>query len=217
MELQKSAPSAVLVIGVTGGSGSGKTTFARMLQANMGDNFCGMISQDSYYRDISSFARATGRVNYDHPDSLEFDLMVRQLRQLKAGHDIDVPVYDFVSHRRSDEFRHFACRPVIILDGILLLTQSEVRSLLDFAFFIDTQEDLRFRRRLERDVRERGRTPEDVRDQFFSQVKPMHDLFVEPSRRFADRVISGEKSFGPAIDEIVFGFKNPRATLAIND
>lgn len=217
MELKSASPSAVLVIGVTGGSGSGKTTFARMLQANMGDNFCGMISQDSYYRDISLFVRETGRVNYDHPDSIEFDLMVRHLKQLKAGQDISVPIYDFVSHQRSEECRPFACRPVIILDGILLLTQSEVRSLLDFAFYIDTQEDLRFRRRLERDVRERGRTPESVRDQFMSQVKPMHDLYVEPSRRFADRVISGEKSFGPAIDEIVFGFKNPRERLAFID
>lgn len=197
--------SAVLIIGVAGGSGSGKTTFARMLQANLGDGFCGMLSQDSYYRDTHKiFDRDGGRVNYDHPESLEFELLARHLKQLKAGQDIHVPNYDFISHRRGEDFSFFPCRPVIIVDGILLLTQSEVRQLLDFAFFIDTQEDLRFRRRLERDVRERGRSAEGVRDQFLSHVKPMHDLFVEPSRRFADRVISGEKSFGPEIDEIIF-------------
>lgn len=200
--------SSVLIIGVAGGSGSGKTTFSRMLQANMGDHFCGLLHQDSYYRDMHEyFDRDGGRVNYDHPDSVEFELLVRHLKDLKAGHDILVPNYDFTSHRRLFESTHFPCRPIIILDGILLLTQSELRPLLDFSFFIETQEDLRFQRRLQRDVRERGRTPDGVKDQFFNHVKPMHDLFVEPSRKFADRIVSGEKSFGPAIDEIVFGLK----------
>lgn len=201
--------SSVLVIGVAGGSGSGKTTFARMLQANLGDSFCGLLHQDSYYRDMHEyFDRDGGRVNFDHPDSIEFELLIKQLKDLRAGHDIDVPMYDFTTHRRLQESHHFHCRPVIILDGILLLTQSDLRSLLDFAFFIDTQEDLRFQRRLQRDVRERGRTPDGVKDQFFNHVKPMHDLFVDPSRKFADRVISGEKSFGPEIEEIVYGLRD---------
>lgn len=208
MDKRLPTTSSILVIGVTGGSGSGKTTFARMLQANMGDQFCGLLHQDSYYRDMHEyFDRDGGRVNFDHPDSVEFELLVRHIKDLKAGYDIEVPIYDFATHTRQFETMPFPCRPVLILDGILLLTQTELRPLLDFAFFVDTQEDLRFQRRLQRDVRERGRTPEGVREQFFNHVKPMHDLFVDPSRKFADRIISGEKSFGPVIDEIVFGLK----------
>lgn len=211
MTSNTSRTSSILLIGVAGGSGSGKTTFGRMLQANLGDHFCGILAQDAYYRDMHEyFDHDGGTVNYDHPDSIEFDLMVEHLKQLKQGENIRVPKYEFATHRRLMESTHFPCRPVVIVDGILLLTQSELRPLLDFAFFIETQEDLRFQRRLQRDVRERGRTPEGVRDQFFNHVKPMHDLFVEPSRRFADRIVSGEKSFGPVIDEIVFGLKNPQ-------
>lgn len=201
--------SSVLLIGVAGGSGSGKTTFCRMLQANLGDHFCGILSQDCYYRDMHEyFDFDGGNVNFDHPESLEFELMVRHVKELKAGRDIHIPIYDFSTHRRAFETTHFPCRPVVILDGILLLTQGELRSLLDFAFFIDTAEELRFRRRLRRDVAERGRTPDGVRDQFFNHVKPMHDLFVGPSSRFADRVISGERSFGPVINDVVYGLKS---------
>lgn len=204
--------SSVLIIGVAGGSGSGKTTFSRMLQANLGENFCGLLHQDSYYRDMHEyFDRDGGRVNYDHPDSVEFELLVRHLKALKNGEDLCVPMYDFTTHRRMFDAKHFPVRPVIILDGILLLTQSDLRPLLDFAYFIETQEDLRFQRRLQRDVRERGRTPDGVREQFFNHVKPMHDLFVDPSKKFADKVISGEKSFGPVIDEIVFGLRESRS------
>lgn len=200
--------SSVVVVGVAGGSGSGKTTFARMLQANLGDHFSAILAQDSYYRDMHEyFDRDGGKVNFDHPDSLEFELLIQHLKELRQGHDIYVPKYDFTTHSRLPETTFFPFRPVVIVDGILLLTQSELRPLLDFSFFIETAEDLRFQRRLQRDVRERGRTPEGVRDQFYGHVKPMHDLFVEPSRRFADHTISGEKSFGPAIDEIVFGLR----------
>ncbi|HMN68969.1 MAG TPA: uridine kinase [Bdellovibrionales bacterium] len=198
----------MVIIGVAGGSGSGKTTFSRMLQANLGEGFCGLIHQDAYYLDLHEyFDRDGGTVNFDHPDSIEFDLLCRHLRALKEGRDIEIPRYDFTTHRRQFETTPFPWRPVVIVDGILLLTQSELRPLLDFAFFIETQEDLRFQRRLQRDVRERGRTPEGVRDQFYNHVKPMHDLFVDPSRKFADRIISGEKSFGPEIDDIVFGLR----------
>ncbi len=200
--------NSVVVIAVCGGSGSGKTTFARMLQANLGDHFCGILQQDSYYRDMHEyFDHDGGRVNFDHPDSIEFELLVSHLKELKSGKDIQVPKYDFATHSRSTDSEAFACRPVVIVDGILLLTQSDLRAMADFAFFIETHEDLRFQRRLQRDVKERGRTPEGVREQFYKHVKPMHDLFVDPSRKFADRVISGEKSFGPAIDEIVFGLR----------
>lgn len=203
--------ASVMLIGVAGGSGSGKTTFARMIQANLGDHFCGILSQDSYYRDLhEQFDRDGGRVNYDHPDTIEFSLLVDNLLALKHGSDILVPKYDFGTHRRLYESTYFPVRPIIVLDGILILAQKEVRDVLDFSFFIETSEDLRFQRRLHRDVRERGRTAEGVREQFLNHVKPMHDLFVEPSRPFANRVISGEKSFGPVIDEVVFGLRGQR-------
>lgn len=203
------ANSSVLLIGVAGGSGSGKTTFSRMLQAHLGEEFCAALGQDHYYRDMSEqFDRDGGRVNFDHPDAIEFPLMVRHLKALKQGQSIDVPIYDFATHKRLLEVTYFDPKPVVILDGILILTQSEVRECLDFSFFIDASEDVRFQRRMYRDVRERGRTPEGVRAQLMNHVKPMHDLFVEPSKRFANRVISGERSFGPALEEIVYGIKN---------
>lgn len=198
--------SSCLVIGVAGGSGSGKTTFTRMLQVHLGERFCGILHQDNYYRDLHQFFdRDGGAVNFDHPDSIEFELMIRHVRDLKSGQSIEVPRYDFATHRRLYETIHFPFKPVILVDGILLFTQSELRDLFDFSFFIDTDEDLRFSRRLYRDVRERGRTEEGVREQFIRHVKPMHDTFVEPSKRFADRIISGEKSFGPSIESVVYG------------
>jgi uridine kinase len=210
-----SIPSSVVIIGVSGGSGSGKTTFARMLQANLNENFCGILSQDSYYRDMSAhFDRDGGKVNFDHPESIEFSLMAEHLQKLKNNDDVLIPQYDFVSHKRRDEHCLFVCRPVVIVDGILILSQPRIRELLDFAFFIETSEELRFQRRLYRDTRERGRTSEGVRMQFEGQVKPMHDHYVEPSKVFADRRISGEISFGPSIHEIVFGLRQQTTRVA---
>jgi uridine kinase len=202
--------SSVVLIGVAGGSGSGKTTFARMLQANLSENFAGIMAQDSYYRDLSKqFDKDGGKVNFDHPDSLEFSLLAEHLRALKLNEDVVVPQYDFVTHSRRSDLCLFVCRPIVIIDGTMILSRPEIRSLLNFAFFIDTSDEVRFQRRLYRDVRERGRTPEGVKQQFDGQVRPMHDLFVEPSKKLADRIISGEKSFGPVIQEIVFGLKRP--------
>jgi len=189
-----------LIVGISGGSGSGKTTFARRVQQELGESLCGIISQDSYYRDLhEEFDSDGGRVNFDHPGSLEFDLLRRHLLDLKDHREIWIPSYDFVSHRRGAEARLFPVRPVVLVDGILLLSQDLLRPLFDFTIFIETREEVRFERRLIRDVRERGRAPAGVREQFLNHVKPMHDLYVEPSRRFADRVISGEADFAPEI------------------
>lgn len=207
--------SPVMVIGVAGGSGSGKSTFARMLQVNLGESFCGILPQDQYYRDLHEyFDRDGGSVNFDHPNAVEFDLYIQHLERLRQGQDIEIPRYDFITHRRALDGAHFSCRPLVIAEGTLLLTQAEIRPLLDYVFFIDTSEELRLQRRLARDVRERGRTPEGVREQFARHVKPMHDLFVDPSRRFADRVISGERSFGPIIEEVIFGLKDSRTRVS---
>jgi uridine kinase len=214
--MQNTNFSSVLVIGVSGGSGSGKTTFARLLQANLQESFSGVVSQDSYYRDHSmQFDKDGGKVNFDHPDSLDFALLNDHVRKLKSGEDILVPQYDFVTHRRRVELCVFVCRPVVVVDGTLLLSQPEFRDQLDFSFFIEASEDTRFQRRLYRDVRERGRTPEGVKDQFTKQVKPMHDLFVEPSKAHATRVISGETSFAPIIHEIVFGLQDHHRKMAM--
>lgn len=196
----------VFIIGISGGSGSGKTTFARMLQASisavLGPSTCGILSQDSYYIDQSAKFKGDGSINFDHPSSIDFPLLAEHLKSLKQGKSIRVPVYDFVSHTRRIESIPFAALPVVILDGMLILSQESIRSLLDYSVFIDAPESTRFERRLSRDVRDRGRTPEGVKVQFEKQVKPMHDQFIEPSKTFATRVISSLKRFETPIRDL---------------
>jgi uridine kinase len=177
---------AVQLVGVAGGSGSGKTYFARALQERLGADVCEIIYQDNFYIDQSArFDHDGGSVNFDHPDSIDFHLLAEKLRRLKGGAAVDIPIYDFVTHSRRSEVLHIAPKPVVLVDGILIFHSIEVRSLFDDLIFFDTPENLRFHRRLERDVKERGRTPDGVRAQFLKQVKPMHDRFVEPSKVFA--------------------------------
>lgn len=192
------------IIGVAGGSGSGKTHFAKELQKALGDEHCMILYQDNYYIDQSHrFDGDGGAVNFDHPDSLDFRLLAQGLRMLKAGENIHVPIYDFVTHSRSKETLFNAPKRVILVDGILILHSTEVRSVLDEAVFFDTPESLRFQRRLERDVHERGRTPEGVKKQFELQVRPMHDQFVEPSKIHAHRIIKDLGEYGEALQEFV--------------
>jgi uridine kinase len=198
----------VTIIGVAGGSGSGKTTFARELAREiakvLGPSSTLILEQDSYYIDQSQkFDRDGGKVNFDHPAALDWPLLVKQLRDLKSGRHIERPVYDFVTHKRRSETVTVHPVPFVILDGILILVPAEVRAELDYKVFIDTREELRFRRRLQRDVAERGRTPEGVRAQFIAQVKPMHDQFVDPSREFADHVVREEKDFSAEVGRAV--------------
>ncbi len=181
----------ITIIAITGGSGSGKTTFARDLLDEIGADRCGLMYQDSYYIDQSSrFDRDGGAVNFDHPDSLDFKLMGEHLKKLKAGEDVEIPLYDFATHSRLSEVQKFNSKEIILVDGILILSQEILRPHFDRAIFIDCDENLRYERRLKRDVLERGRTPEGVKAQFQAQVKPMHDQFVEPSRKFATRVVN---------------------------
>ncbi|WP_417336078.1 uridine kinase [Halobacteriovorax marinus] len=181
----------VVIVGIAGGSGSGKTTFARRLREKVGESDCCVLGQDSYYFDQSKkFDHDGGSVNFDHPDSLDFDLLARHLSKLKRGDQINVPVYDFATHSRSSEPKQMKPRKFIFVDGILIFSQPNVVEELDYKIYIDCPEDLRFERRLNRDVNERGRTKEGVHNQFYKQVKPMHDLFVEPSKAVACSIVN---------------------------
>lgn len=181
----------VQIIGIAGGSGSGKSTFARAVQRSYPDQIL-RIACDNYYRahdDLSLEERE--KLNYDAPDALDFSLLCKHLQQLKAGQAIDCPVYDFSLHTRSEQTLHIEPKPVILVDGILLFSDPEVRRLLDLKIFVETDADERILRRTKRDVLERGRTLESVIQQYLSTVKPMHNLYVEPARIFADLIING--------------------------
>ncbi len=179
------------IIAIAGGSGSGKTTFAKKIRNDLGIQNCAILLQDSYYFDQSSkFDGDGGAVNFDHPDSIDFELMIEDLEKLKNGETINVPIYDFATHRRLTRVEILHSHPIIIVDGILILTNEKLRKVFNESLFIDVPEELRFSRRLKRDIEERGRTEEGVRVQFAKQVKPMHDQFVEPSKKFATTIIN---------------------------
>lgn len=179
-----------LIIGIAGGSGSGKTTIAQSIVDAIGPDDVALIQHDAYYRDQSHVAvEDRSKVNYDHPNSLETDLLVKHLEQLVAGEAIERPVYDFTIHNRSTETVRVEPHPAIVVEGILVLYESALRDLMDLKVYVDTDADLRIARRWERDIKERGRTFDSVRDQYLQTVRPMHMQFVEPSKRYADIVI----------------------------
>jgi uridine kinase len=181
--------SNCFILGVAGGSGSGKTFFAKALQDILGD-VSTIIYQDNFYIDQSHlFDHDGGSVNFDHPDSLDLKLLAQCLGELRQGKTTQIPVYDFKTHSRQKTSLPVTPRKIVIVDGILIFHPEFLRSQFDEMVFFDTPEDLRFKRRLERDVHERGRTPEGVRAQFIRQVKPMHDQFVAPSMAYADCII----------------------------
>lgn len=195
---------SVTIIGVAGGSGSGKTTFARRVVEHLGPERCAVLSQDNYYIDQSAmFVEDGGAVNFDHPDSLEFGLLARHLQALRAGLTVEVPIYEFATHTRSrTEALRLEPRPVVLVDGILFLGQPEVRTQLDASVFLDVPEAVRFERRLRRDVAERGRTPEGVKVQWERQVQPMHVRFVEPSKAHATWIATDEAGLGEALASV---------------
>jgi uridine kinase len=182
----------VKLIGVAGGSGSGKTTFAEMLLQHFGSEEATILYQDSYYIDRSHVFTGDGSLNFDHPDAIDWPLMFEQLSDLRAGKTIAVPMYDFLTHKRKTTTSTMQPKKYVIVDGILIFVHEIIRDLFDIKFYIDTNEPMRYQRRLQRDVEERGRTPEGVRVQYESTVRPMHELFVEPCRAHADQIIIGE-------------------------
>jgi uridine kinase len=193
-----------VVIGVAGGSGSGKTTVVRRIVDALGDDKVTVLEHDRYYRDRNDLRlEERAALNYDHPDSLETDLMVRQLHELRAGGTIDVPVYDFARYVRQAETERVAARRAIIVEGILIYTDAALRALMDVKVFVDTDDDTRFIRRLQRDITERGRTVQSVIDQYLATVKPMHLEFVEPSKRYADIIVPQGGHNAVAIDMLL--------------
>lgn len=179
-----------LVIGIAGGSGSGKSTVASVILKRVGARRIAFLMHDAYYKDLSHLEMAERvKENFDHPDSLDTPLLVQHLRELKARHPVAMPVYDFKTYTRTSETQRIEPRAVIVVEGILIFAEPELRELFDVKLFVDTDPDIRFIRRLQRDIAERGRTADSVIRQYLGTVRPMHLEFVEPSKRYADVII----------------------------
>ena len=182
------------LIGFAGGSGSGKTTLAAAIHKRLGSNRSAVLSLDSYYKDLSHLPlEERAEINFDHPDALDVQLLTRQIRQLRYGKAVGVPCYDFTTHTCRSETLTLQSKPVVLVEGILLLALEPIRSLLDLKVFVDTPADIRFIRRLVRDIQERGRTVDSCIQQYYATTRPMHFAWVEPSKAFADVVVSGEE------------------------
>lgn len=193
-----------VTIAVAGGTGSGKTTVAEEILKRVGADRIAYLQHDSYYFDRGRMPLDPRNLpNFDHPNSLETELLVKHLKQLKTGHAAQVPIYDFTTDRRSDEVRHIEPQPVILVEGLLIFAEKKLRELFDIKIFVDTDNDIRFIRRLRRDIAERGRTMEAVIDQYLNTVRPMHLEFVEPSKRYADVIIPGGGFNTVALDMVV--------------
>jgi len=197
-------PHTPLVIGIAGGTGSGKTTVASVLLQRVGASRIAFLQHDAYYCDLSHLPiEERAKINFDHPDSLETDLLVQHVRQLKQWQAIDLPVYDFTHHSRTARTVRVEPRHVIVVEGILIFYEAALRPLFDVKIFVDTDADIRFIRRLQRDVAERGRTTDSVIAQYLNTVRPMHMEFVEPSKRYADVIIPEGGLNTVALDMVV--------------
>ncbi len=194
-----------LVIGIAGGTGSGKSTIARNIKSAVSpEESVVIIEMDSYYRDFSHLSyEQRDDLNFDHPDAIDFDLLVTQMHELMNGRAIQKPVYDFVHHARAKDLEQVQPAEIVILEGIMVFHKKEVRDLLDIKIFVDTDSDIRVFRRIRRDMESRGRRFESIRKRYYDMVKPMHAQFVEPSKRWADLVIPEGGENNVAIDVIV--------------
>ena len=182
-------------IGFSGGSGSGKTTLAAAIHERLGNHRSAVLSLDAYYKDLSHLPlEERAAVNFDHPDALDIQLLTEQIRQLRCGHTVEVPRYDFTTHTRRSETLTLQPKAVVLAEGILLLALEPIRSLLDLKVFVDAPADIRFIRRLIRDIQERGRTVDSGIQQYYATTRPMHFAWVEPSKAFADVVVSSEEA-----------------------
>ena len=193
-----------VIIGIAGGTGSGKTTVAGAIYDRVGSDRIEWISHDSYYRNFDALPpEERAKINFDHPDSLESELLTRHLDVLSKGSSVEVPVYDFATHSRKADTQRVEPRKVIIVEGILVLAEPELRKRIDIKLFVDTPADIRFVRRLTRDIESRGRSLQSVVQQYMNTVRPMHEEFVEPSKRYADLIIPEGGENQVAIDAII--------------
>lgn len=190
-----------MIIGICGGTGSGKTTIARQIVENVGPKKVILIEQDSYYRNLADLPLdERHQANFDHPDSIDSDLLVNHIKRLKAGDPIEMPLYDMVTHTRRDETESIKPKPVTIIEGILIFAEARLLDLLDLRVFVETPDDIRLMRRLRRDVTERGRSFERTLEQYEKTIRPMHFEFVEPSKRHADIIIPEGAQTGISIE-----------------
>ncbi len=190
-----------MIIGICGGTGSGKTTIARSIVETVGLGNVVLVEQDSYYRNLSDMPLdERHQANFDHPDSLDSEMLVNHILRLKQGLSIEMPLYDFASHTRSDKFETIEPKPVVIVEGILIFAEPRVLDLLDVRVFVDTPDDIRLMRRLRRDITERGRTFERTLEQYERTIRPMHYEFVDPSKRHADIIIPEGAQTGVTVE-----------------
>lgn len=198
-----------LVIGIAGGSASGKTTVTNKILEHLDQSRVVVIQHDSYYKDLSQHKGLTpDKINFDHPDSLETELLIDHIKQLRGGKAIEQPIYSFTTHRRLKETHRIESKEIIIVDGILILVEKLLRALMDIKLFVDTDADERLIRRIRRDIRERGRSIDTVMNQYMNTVKPMHLEFVEPSKHWADIIIPRGAENEVAIDMVVTKIKS---------
>lgn len=202
----------MLIIGIAGGTGSGKTTVVHQIMNELPETEVGIISQDSYYKQTDNLSYDERiLINFDHPRSIDFELLVQHLKALKKGETIDQPVYSFVKHNRTDDTISTHPRKVMLVEGILILTNPELRELFDIKIFVHADSDERLIRRLKRDIAERGRDMEEVLNRYQNTLKPMHQQFIEPTKQFADIIIPNDKYNTVAID-VVRAVINQRLT-----
>ena len=202
----------MLIIGIAGGTGSGKTTVVQQIMNELPETEVGIISQDSYYKqNVGMSYEERSNINFDHPRAIDFELLVQHLKELKSGKAVDQPVYSFVTHNRTDDTISTHPRKVMIVEGILILTNPELRDLFDIKVFVHADSDERLIRRLKRDIAERGRDMEEVLNRYQTTLKPMHQQFIEPTKAYADIIIPNDKYNTVAID-VVRAVINQRLT-----
>jgi len=200
------------VIGIAGGSGSGKTYLVNALSKIVGSEKCELISQDDYYIDRSGIENFS-QINFDHPNSIDFEMVTSHIRELKNGNEVHRPTYDFKTHTRTDKFKVIKANRIILLDGTLIFTQEELMELIDCKIFVNTKEDLRLKRRIERDTVERGRSTASVLEQWNNQVEPMFHQYIEKGLNLADYVFSEQENLDAFIHEITMNIQNAENLL----